>query len=56
MAWFEVHPENYLTPARADELAAVAERYPVSLHAVGLSLGSAAGIDPDHVAALAQAS
>src|SRR3712207_1688752 len=27
-------------------------RYPVSVHGVGLSLGSAAGIDPDHLARL----
>jgi uncharacterized protein (UPF0276 family) len=49
IAWLEVHPENYLTPALADELAAFADRYPVSLHAVGLSLGSAGGLDLDHL-------
>ena len=52
VAWFEVHPENYMTSGLADELAAVAERYPVSLHAVGLSLGSACGVDPDHLSRL----
>lgn len=50
--WLEVHPENYLTPALADELACFADRYPVSLHAVGLSLGSACGLDRDHLARL----
>jgi uncharacterized protein (UPF0276 family) len=53
-AWFEVHPENYLGHGPA---AAVLERvrrdYPVSLHATGLSLGSAAGVDGDHLAAIA---
>jgi len=49
IAWLEVHPENYLTPALADELAAFADRYPLSLHAVGLSLGSACGLDVDHL-------
>jgi uncharacterized protein (UPF0276 family) len=49
IAWLEVHPENYLTPARADELAAFADRYPLSLHAVGLSLGSACGLDFEHL-------
>jgi uncharacterized protein (UPF0276 family) len=49
IAWLEVHPENYLTPALADELAGFADRYPVSLHAVGLSLGSACGLDVDHL-------
>jgi uncharacterized protein (UPF0276 family) len=47
--WLEVHPENYLTSALADELAAFADRYPISLHAVGLSLGSACGLDLEHL-------
>jgi uncharacterized protein (UPF0276 family) len=52
-AWLEVHPENYLADAAAlAELEAVRERYPLSLHAVGLSPGSAEGIDPAHVARL----
>src|ERR1700744_1384737 len=49
IAWLEAHPENYMTQAQADELAALADRYPVSLHAVGLSLGSACGLDVDHL-------
>ena len=49
IAWLEVHAENYLTPAASDELAAIADLYPVSLHAVGLSLGSACGLDRDHL-------
>lgn len=49
VAWLEVHPENYLTAGRADELAAFADRYPMSLHAVGLSLGSACGLDREHL-------
>jgi uncharacterized protein (UPF0276 family) len=52
-AWFEVHPENYLAPGLADELAGFADRYPMSLHAVGLSLGSACGVDEDHLQRLA---
>jgi len=52
VAWFEVHPENYLGPAGAT-LAKVREDYPVSLHATGLSLGSADGVDPAHLAAIA---
>jgi uncharacterized protein (UPF0276 family) len=51
-AWFEVHPENYMTSGLADELALAAETYPLSLHAVGLSLGSACGVDPHHLAGL----
>jgi uncharacterized protein (UPF0276 family) len=49
IAWLEAHPENYLTPAGADDLAAFADRYPISLHAVGLSLGSACGLDTEHL-------
>jgi uncharacterized protein (UPF0276 family) len=48
-AWLEVHPENYLTPGLADGLAAFADRYPISLHAVGISLGSACGLDAEHL-------
>ncbi len=53
-AWLEVHPENYMTPGRADELLAFADHYPLSLHAVGLSLGSACGVDADHLRRLAE--
>ena len=49
VAWLEAHPENHMTPAAADELAAIADRYPLSLHAVGLSLGSACGLDREHL-------
>jgi hypothetical protein len=52
-AWFEVHPENYMTPALGDELQVFAECYPISLHAVGLSLGSAHGLDLEHLDRLA---
>jgi uncharacterized protein (UPF0276 family) len=48
-AWLEAHPENYLTPGGADDLAAFADRYPISLHAVGMSLGSACGLDLEHL-------
>ena len=52
-AWLEVHPENYMADAAAlAELEAVRDRHPLSLHAVGLSPGSAEGIDPAHLARL----
>jgi uncharacterized protein (UPF0276 family) len=52
-AWFEVHPENYMADEAAlVELEQVRAHYPLSLHAVGLSLGSAAGVDLAHVARL----
>jgi hypothetical protein len=54
VAWFEVHPENYLGQGIASEiLADVRADYPISLHATGLSLGSAKGVDAEHLAALA---
>jgi uncharacterized protein (UPF0276 family) len=55
IAWLEVHPENYMTDGSAsEELERIARGYPLSLHAVGLSLGSPAGPDPEHLARLGQ--
>lgn len=50
IAWLEAHAENFLGggPMRR-HLVAAAARWPISLHAVGLSLGSIDGIDPDHL-------
>jgi len=49
--WFEVHPENYMgdggPPLAA--LARVRERFPLSLHGVGLSIGGAGDLDRDHL-------
>jgi uncharacterized protein (UPF0276 family) len=56
LGFIEVHSENFF----ADGGAAIAvlrearERYPVSLHGVGLALGSAAGLDEWHLARLAR--
>jgi uncharacterized protein (UPF0276 family) len=51
VAWFEVHTENYMgggsTPSYLD---AIRQDYPISLHGVGLSLGSADGLDTAHLA------
>lgn len=52
-AWLEVHPENYLGGATADILERVRRDTPVSLHATGLSLGSADGVDDRHLNAIA---
>ena len=47
VGWLEVHPENYLDDAGARvHLLRARERLPLSLHAVGLSLGSAEGVSP----------
>src|SRR5258707_12278475 len=50
VAWMEIHTENYMgggTPLRY--LDAIRRDYPISLHGVGLSLGSADGLDAAHL-------
>lgn len=50
IAWFEVHTENYMgggTPLAY--LEAIRADYPISLHGVGLSIGSAEGLDQTHL-------
>jgi uncharacterized protein len=52
VSWVEVHPENFMYAGMAvSELDIIAERVPLSLHAVGLSLGSIKGPTADHLAA-----
>lgn len=53
-AWVEIHSENFFAPGgpRLAELDAVRSHYPVSCHGVGLSLGSAEGIDENHLSTL----
>src|SRR2546428_4252231 len=52
-AWFEVHAENYMGGGKPlMVLDAVRRDYPVSLHGVGLSLGSADGLDELHLVRL----
>ena len=54
--FIEVHSENFFVPGGA-ALAVLREGralYPVSVHGVGLSLGSACGVDPWHLDQLAQ--
>lgn len=55
VAWMEVHTENYMgggTPLRY--LDAIRRDMPISLHGVGLSLGSADGLDPAHLERIRQ--
>jgi len=48
--WLEIHPENFLANPHARELLSeIAARYPVSMHTVGLSIGSADGLDLEHL-------
>lgn len=54
--FLELHAENYMGEGgpQQDDLAAIAERYALSVHGVGLSLGGAERPDPDHLRRLAQ--
>ncbi|HSV78521.1 MAG TPA: DUF692 domain-containing protein [Ramlibacter sp.] len=56
VAWLEVHTENYLGGGpSARTLDAVRRDYPLSLHGVGLSLGSAQGLDSTHLRRIREA-
>jgi uncharacterized protein (UPF0276 family) len=51
--WVELHSENFFGGgAPLHTLLRVREHYPVSLHGVGMGLGSAAPLDPAHLSAL----
>jgi uncharacterized protein (UPF0276 family) len=50
VGWLEIHPENFLAnPHGLELLTDLARDYPVSVHTVGISIGSADGIDRAHV-------
>ena len=51
MGFFEVHAENYMGPGGPPHryLSAIRERYPLSLHGVGLSIGADRPLDKDHI-------
>ena len=54
VAWFEVHAENYMGGGKPlAYLEAIRRDYPVALHGVALSLGSAEGLDERHLRRLA---
>jgi uncharacterized protein (UPF0276 family) len=56
LSFFEIHAENYMgaggPPHR--RLEAIRERYPLSLHGVGLSIGSPGPLDRAHLERLAR--
>jgi len=53
-AFLEIHAENYLSPTPAAEtIERLRADYTFSVHAVGLSLGSAAGVDEAHLGRVA---
>ncbi|MCX7155592.1 MAG: DUF692 domain-containing protein [Rhodocyclales bacterium] len=51
IAWLEVHSENFFVPGgeALRVLDAVRQSYPVSLHGVGLSLGSSDELNQEHL-------
>ena len=50
--WLEIHAENYMGAGGRPiaQLRALAERFPISCHGVGLSIGGDAPLDADHLA------
>ncbi len=57
VAWFEAHSENYFADggAHVESLMSIRARYPLSLHGVGLSLGSTDPLDGEHLQNLRRA-
>lgn len=52
--WLEIHAENYMGDGGRPlaQLRHLAERFPISLHGVGLSIGGEAPLDAEHLARL----
>lgn len=52
--WLEVHAENYMGQGGRPiaQLRQLAERFAISVHGVGLSIGGAGDLDADHLARL----
>ena len=54
IGWLEVHTENYMGGSKAiAALEQIRRDYPIALHGVGLSLGSAGELDLEHLARIA---
>ncbi|WP_439155038.1 MNIO family bufferin maturase [Yoonia sp.] len=54
VGWLEIHAENYMGDGGRPiaQLRQLAERFPISVHGVGLSIGGGADLDTDHLARL----
>jgi uncharacterized protein (UPF0276 family) len=54
VGFFEIHAENYMGAGGPPHryLSAIRERYPLSVHGVGLSIGGAEPVDREHLARL----
>lgn len=56
VAWLEIHAENYMGDGGRPiaQLRALSERFPISVHGVGLSIGGEDPLDPEHLDRLAR--
>ncbi len=56
IGFFEIHAENYMGAGGPPHryLSAIRDRYPLSLHGVGLSIGAARPLDREHLKRLKQ--
>ena len=56
VGWLEIHAENYMGAGGRPvaQLRQLSERFPISVHGVGLSIGGEGRLDPDHLARLRQ--
>ncbi|WP_417603011.1 DUF692 domain-containing protein [Primorskyibacter flagellatus] len=54
VGWLEIHAENYMGDGGRPlaQLRHLSERFPISVHGVGLSIGGEDPLDPDHLARL----
>ena len=54
LGWLEIHAENYMGDGGRPlaQLRHLAERFPISVHGVGLSIGGEGDLDADHLARL----
>ena len=54
VAWLEIHAENYMGAGGRPlaQLRALAERFPISVHGVGLSIGGERALDAEHLGRL----
>ncbi|WP_420860854.1 DUF692 domain-containing protein [Algirhabdus cladophorae] len=54
VAWLEIHAENYMGDGGRPlaQLRHLSQKFPISVHGVGLSIGAEGPLDPDHLARL----
>ena len=54
VGWLEIHAENYMGDGGRPlaQLRHLSERFPISVHGVGLSIGGEGALDTDHLSRL----